>query len=262
MYLNIPIRIEGVFLDSPQQVTSPLADFSKLPWNDGTQDFNFSQPFVGDGIVRQPFGSQNLMLGKGLHLHFIIPHFLGQHVPKVPGLADTQQLPNVGKLPAAPNRWLITRTDKDGTKKQWIIDSDFIHMDESYVPQEPTCIIPFPKGRPFRYMGLKTTQGQSNLTLENLAAPNTRQTGSYFKQLNNNQGLSVIGFGDSSVNLRAWVWTANPNDAYDLHFDLNRSVKLAFDRNGIEIPFPYRTVILRNEEKGSTSTGPAAQTEA
>ncbi|MEP6363682.1 MAG: hypothetical protein ABJ287_14925, partial [Balneola sp.] len=196
MYLNIPIRIEGVFLDSPQQVTSPLADFSKLPWNDGTQDFNFSQPFVGDGIVHQPFGSQNLMLGKGLHLHFIIPHFLGQHVPKVPGLADTQQLPNVGKLPAAPNRWLITRTDKDGTKKQWIIDSDFIHMDESYVPQEPTCIIPFPKGRPFRYMGLKTTQGQSNLTLENLAAPNTRQTGSYFKQLNNNQGLSVIGFGD------------------------------------------------------------------
>ena len=196
MFLNIPIRVEGLFLDSPKQVASPLADFSKLPWNDGTQDYNFSQPFVGDGIVHQPFGSQNLMLGKGLHLHFIIPHYLGQHIPKIAGLTDSEQLANVGKLPPAPNRWLITRTDKDGTKKQWIIDSDFIHMDENYVPEEPTCIIPFPNGRPYRYMGLKTTQSQSNLTVENLAAPNTRQTGSYFKQLNNKQGLSVIGFGD------------------------------------------------------------------
>lgn len=202
MVLNIPIRIEALYLDSPRQVASPLADFSKLPWNDGTQDRHFSQPFVGDGIIHQPFGSQNLLLGKGLHLHFIIPHYLGQHIPKVAGLSEDQQLPNVGKLPTAPNRWLISRTYTDNSTKkvnvsQWVIDSDFIHLDEKHIPQEPCCVIPFHQGQPYRYMGLKTPQSSPSITVESLRSPSSRPAGSYFKQLNtNNQGLTVIGYGD------------------------------------------------------------------
>ena len=74
--------------------------------------------------------------------------------------------------------------------------------------------------------------------------------------------VRVIGFGDSSVDLRAWVWTANPDHSYEVLFDLNRSVKLAFDKHGIEIPFPYRTVILRNDEKSAAAIRPTPQTEA
>lgn len=57
----------------------------------------------------------------------------------------------------------------------------------------------------------------------------------------------VIGFGDSSVNLRADVWSRNPDESWELFCDLNKSVKERFDREGIEIPFPYRTIVYKND---------------
>ena len=33
----------------------------------------------------------------------------------------------------------------------------------------------------------------------------------------------------------------------ELERDIFRSVKLAFDKNGIEIPFPYRTIVYKND---------------
>jgi small conductance mechanosensitive channel len=58
--------------------------------------------------------------------------------------------------------------------------------------------------------------------------------------------VRVIGFGDSSVNLRAYVWTADHSAGFALKTDLYRSVKETFDREGIEIPFPYRTLVFKN----------------
>jgi small conductance mechanosensitive channel len=58
--------------------------------------------------------------------------------------------------------------------------------------------------------------------------------------------VRVIGFGDSSVNLRAYVWTADHSTGFVLKTDLYKSVKEAFDREGIEIPFPYRTLVFKN----------------
>lgn len=57
----------------------------------------------------------------------------------------------------------------------------------------------------------------------------------------------VVDFLDSGVKLRADVWAANPPDAFDLRCDLNKSVKERFDREGIEIPFPYRTIVYKND---------------
>ncbi len=57
--------------------------------------------------------------------------------------------------------------------------------------------------------------------------------------------VRVIGFGDSSVNLRAWIWSNSPTEAFLLKCDLNRSVKKRFDQEGIEIPFPYRTLVFK-----------------
>ena len=61
--------------------------------------------------------------------------------------------------------------------------------------------------------------------------------------------VKVIGFGDSSINLRAWVWTKDPALAFKIGCDLNKSVKERFDREGVEIPFPYRTIVYKNAEQ-------------
>ena len=57
----------------------------------------------------------------------------------------------------------------------------------------------------------------------------------------------LIGFGDSSINLRTYVWSKDPAKSFDLHTDLNRIVKKRFDEEGIEIPFPYRTIVYKKD---------------
>ena len=57
--------------------------------------------------------------------------------------------------------------------------------------------------------------------------------------------IAVSELGDSSVNfvVRPWVSVA---DYWDVRFDLTERVKVAFDENGISIPFPQRDVHLHN----------------
>lgn len=59
--------------------------------------------------------------------------------------------------------------------------------------------------------------------------------------------VRVISLGDSSVNLRAYVWAKNAQDAFEMGCDLNKSIKERFAREGIEIPFPHRTVVMKHE---------------
>ena len=61
--------------------------------------------------------------------------------------------------------------------------------------------------------------------------------------------VRLVGFGDSSVNLKAWVWTKDSPSGFRLKCDLNKSIKQRFDREGIEIPFPYRTIVFKNKEE-------------
>lgn len=56
----------------------------------------------------------------------------------------------------------------------------------------------------------------------------------------------VTSLDDSAVTLRAWVWARNYYDAVALRHDLYKSVKERFDEAGIEIPFPHRTIVLKN----------------
>jgi len=58
----------------------------------------------------------------------------------------------------------------------------------------------------------------------------------------------VIGFGDSSVNIRAYVWAIDFNSGFEMKTDLYKSIKYRFDAEGIEIPFPYRTIVYKNAE--------------
>lgn len=57
----------------------------------------------------------------------------------------------------------------------------------------------------------------------------------------------VVGLSDFSVDLRANVWAANTDDSFVMNCDLLKSIKERFDREGIEIPFPYRTVVFKKD---------------
>jgi small conductance mechanosensitive channel len=59
--------------------------------------------------------------------------------------------------------------------------------------------------------------------------------------------VRVIGFGDSSVNLRAFIWSKDHTSGFILKCDLFKSVKERFDREGVEIPFPYRTIVYKKD---------------
>ncbi|WP_227006116.1 mechanosensitive ion channel family protein [Marinifilum sp. N1E240] len=59
--------------------------------------------------------------------------------------------------------------------------------------------------------------------------------------------VRVVGLGEYSVKLRSYLWADCNDNAFVLHCDLNESVKKRFDENGIEIPFPYRTIINKTK---------------
>ena len=72
---------------------------------------------------------------------------------------------------------------------------------------------------------------------------------------NNKVDVRLISFGDFSVNLRAYVWTNDPIGVYQMHHEINKGIKKRFDSEGIEIPYPYRTVVYKNDlPKNSTPT--------
>ncbi len=61
--------------------------------------------------------------------------------------------------------------------------------------------------------------------------------------------VRVIGLQDFSVKLRAWVWSEDPGKGFVMRTDLYKSIKQHFDRAGIEIPFPYRTIVFKNDKE-------------
>mgnify|MGYP000188653805 CR=1 FL=1 len=61
--------------------------------------------------------------------------------------------------------------------------------------------------------------------------------------------VKLIGFGDSSVNLKGWAWANNFDNGVTMLYDLNESIKLRFDKEGIEIPYPYRTIVYKEPKK-------------
>ncbi|MCP4446794.1 MAG: mechanosensitive ion channel [Myxococcales bacterium] len=57
--------------------------------------------------------------------------------------------------------------------------------------------------------------------------------------------IAVSELGDSSVNFVCRPWSTVA-DYWDVRFDITERVKLAFDENGISIPFPQQDVYMHN----------------
>ena len=54
--------------------------------------------------------------------------------------------------------------------------------------------------------------------------------------------VRVLSLLESSVMLRGWAWAKDAPDAFILQCDTTESIKKRFDREGVVIPFPQRTV--------------------
>lgn len=61
--------------------------------------------------------------------------------------------------------------------------------------------------------------------------------------------VRVMGYGESSINLRAYIWSVDSLSGFIMKSDLFESIKNEFDQNNIEIPFPYRTIVYKNKEE-------------
>lgn len=64
--------------------------------------------------------------------------------------------------------------------------------------------------------------------------------------------VRLLELGESSVVLRAWAWAKDAPDAFVMECDVLESIKKRFDRSGITIPFPQRTLSYLNPDKNKT----------
>jgi len=60
--------------------------------------------------------------------------------------------------------------------------------------------------------------------------------------------LYINGFGDSSIDLQFSVW-GRKESFFAMRFSFQEEIKIAFDKAGIEIPFPQREIRILNPEK-------------
>ncbi|MBN2125826.1 MAG: mechanosensitive ion channel family protein [Deltaproteobacteria bacterium] len=59
--------------------------------------------------------------------------------------------------------------------------------------------------------------------------------------------VRVISHGDFAIGLRVYVWVKNVDEAWLARFWLLENVKKRFDLEGVEIPFPYRTLVYKKD---------------
>lgn len=57
--------------------------------------------------------------------------------------------------------------------------------------------------------------------------------------------IQVINLGNSSIDLRAWVWSNDYLSGFKMRNHLYKSIKERFDQENIEIPFPHLVTIAR-----------------
>lgn len=59
--------------------------------------------------------------------------------------------------------------------------------------------------------------------------------------------MRVISHGDFSIGFRVYLWVPDIDSSWSTRFWILENVKKRFDREGVEIPFPYRTVVYKKD---------------
>ncbi len=78
--LAVPIHLDALILPHQTVVKDTLADYSRLPYTDKTEDYNPDTPYVGEAILNPPFQDKNLLLNPGVHLHWSLPKAFSQTI--------------------------------------------------------------------------------------------------------------------------------------------------------------------------------------
>lgn len=62
--------------------------------------------------------------------------------------------------------------------------------------------------------------------------------------------VRMVNFGDSSINLELVAWITHAKFREDVRSDILKIVKDEFDGQGVEIPYPYRTIVFKKDMIG------------
>ncbi len=57
--------------------------------------------------------------------------------------------------------------------------------------------------------------------------------------------IRVVELGNSAITLKAWAWAANAGNAFSMKCDLLKSIKERYDKENIEIPYPYNNIVIK-----------------
>jgi small-conductance mechanosensitive channel len=72
----------------------------------------------------------------------------------------------------------------------------------------------------------------------------------------------VTELGDFAINLRVQMWFKDRSDAYSAGCEIREAIKARFDEEGIEIPYPYRTIVYKTDiEKEKSPKKPSSSEE-
>ncbi|MCI4665285.1 MAG: mechanosensitive ion channel [Neomegalonema sp.] len=94
---------------------------------------------------------------------------------------------------------------------------------------------------------LKTAEAALRAVIEAEAAPKADGAPGRVKDAPAAPFVAVTNLGDSSVDFTVRVWCAAA-DYWPLRFALIRAVKERFDADGVDIPFPTQTHLVRSEQ--------------
>ena len=188
--LLVPIHLDALVLKNDRTVVEPMADFTRLPYLDGKRNFNPDIANISEEILSQPFQDLGFQLKPGVHLHWALPDGLTRGVGQA--AQDKGNQKRKVSFPVVPNRWLVTRIDQAGQKKQWIIESDYLYPPGAG-DQSSGISYPYPKNgqnaQPFRSMGRAMP----------LAAWQNRDDAPPAQYLNREQSpypLTAVGYGE------------------------------------------------------------------
>ena len=59
--------------------------------------------------------------------------------------------------------------------------------------------------------------------------------------------VRLVDLADFSVQLKAYVWSNSNGESWALQCDVMKSVFERFNKEGIEVPFPYRTIVYKKD---------------
>lgn len=168
--LVVPIRLDAFIPATDIDVVGPTVRFTRLPHRDAAgRDQNPDLPYVSETLLTAPFQDEDFRLKAGVHLHWSLPDALTRLVQADDGTT---------RIPAVPNRWLVTRLDKYAIQDQWVIESDYLSDVNMAAVAYP---VTGPAGKPYRYLGRRVPL--------KLWSRNPDQT-AYLQQ------LTAVGYGE------------------------------------------------------------------